>query len=150
MDAALKNIDVVYDLAKALGEKWEDYFKHDVLVTKNIAERALAKGVRRFIYTGTIASYYSAKAGDVITSDTPLDPKINRRNHYARSKAMCEALLMDMYHKHRFPVVIMRPRIVVGKDFHRLTGEWGCFLLIRRYGFGEEGNTNFHLSWWRM
>ena len=75
LDAALENIDVVYDLAKAVGKRWEDYYRQDVLVTQNIAERALAKGVKRFIYTGTIDSYYSAKASDVITSDTPLDPR---------------------------------------------------------------------------
>jgi len=51
----------------------------------------------------------------VITSDTPLDAKIHRRNHYAHSKAACEALLMDLHRKHRFPVVIFRPGIVIGR-----------------------------------
>lgn len=114
MDRALEGIQVVYDLAKALGNKWDDYYKHDVLVTQNIAERALAKGIRRFIYTGTIDSYYSAKAADVITGDTPLDSNIRTRNHYARSKATCEALLMDLHKRKGFPVVIFRPGIVIG------------------------------------
>lgn len=114
MDRALEGIQVVYDLAKALGNKWEDYYKHDVLVTQNIAERALAKGVRRFIYTGTIDSYYSAKATDIITGETPLDPQIKTRNHYGRSKATCEALLMDLHKRKGLPVVIFRPGIVIG------------------------------------
>ncbi len=114
MDRALEGIQVVYDLAKALGNKWEDYYMHDVLVTQNIAERALASGVRRFIYTGTIDSYYSAKAIDVITGDTALDPNIRTRNHYARSKATCEAMLMDLHRRDGFPIVIFRPGIVIG------------------------------------
>ena len=114
MDSALEGIQVVYDLAKAVGNKWDDYYRQDVLVTQNIAERALAMGVRRFIYTGTIDSYYSAKATDIITSDTPLDPHIRTRNHYGRSKATCETLLMDLHKQKGLPLVIFRPGIVIG------------------------------------
>lgn len=123
VDAALEGIDVVYYLAKAAGNKWEDYYRQDVLVTQHIAHRALAKGIKRFIYTGTIDSYYAAKANHVITSDTPLDPQIHRRNHYARSKAACEALLRDLHRKHAFPLVIFRPGIVIGSGGP--TAHWG-------------------------
>ena len=85
LDRALEGIEVVYDLARASGDKWEDYYRSDVLVTRTVAERAMAKGVRRFIYTGTIDSYYSGNPTDAIGADTPLDPKIGARNPYARS-----------------------------------------------------------------
>lgn len=140
IDAALENIDVVYDLARAVGDKWDDYYKQDILVTRNIAERALAKCVKRFIYTGTIASHYSAKANHVITSDTPLDSKIHRRNHYARSKAACEALLMDLHRMHGFPVVILRPGIVIGKGgppAHWGVGMFSSNTRIRFWGDGR-------------
>ena len=75
-DAALAGIEVVYDLAKAEPQE-----------VRAFAELALGQRVRRFIYTGTIDSYYSGRAADAITADTPLDPKILRRNSYARSKA---------------------------------------------------------------
>ncbi len=141
MDAALENIEVVYDLAKAEGGKWEDYYRHDVLVTKNVADRALAKGVKRFIYTGTIASYYSAKQNHVITSDTALDPKIHRRGHYARSKAACEALLMDLHRKHGFPVVIFRPGIVIGRGCPPAHWGVGKFLSDTRMQFWGDGRN---------
>ena len=105
-DTALEGIEAVYHLAKG----------DDVPVTRNLAERAAAKGVRRFIYTGTIASYYAANPREVITADTPLDPKIHRRDIYARDKARCEALLMEMYRASGFPMVIVRPGIVIGAD----------------------------------
>jgi nucleoside-diphosphate-sugar epimerase len=145
LDAALENIDVVYDLAKAVGKRWEDYYKHDVLVTRNIAERALAKGVKRFVYTGTIDSYYSAKAGDRITSDTPLDPKIRRRNHYARSKAACEALLMELHRTHGFPVVICRPGIVIGKGCPPAHWGVGMFSSETRMQFWGNGQNKLPL-----
>ncbi|MGY6276092.1 NAD-dependent epimerase/dehydratase family protein [Methylomonas sp. MgM2] len=115
MDAALQGIDVVYHLAKTEGKNWQDYYTQDVLVTKNIAECALAHGVKRFIYTGTIDSYYSADTNEVITGDTPLDPQIERRNLYARSKAACEALLTEMHRTKALPLVIFRPGVVIGK-----------------------------------
>lgn len=112
--AALEGIEVVYHLAKASGEKWDDYVKNDIEPTRVLAEAALRHGVRRFIYTGTIDSYYSARARDVIDTTTPLDPQIGSRNHYGRSKAACEALLMDLYKSRGLPLVILRPGIVVG------------------------------------
>jgi nucleoside-diphosphate-sugar epimerase len=139
LDEALEGIDVVYHLAKADGRKWEDYYTQDVLVTKNIAERALAAKVRRLIYTGTIDSYYSADPHAVITSDTPLDPGIGTRNLYARSKAACEALLMEMHRSAGLPVVIFRPGIVIGRGCppaHWGIGMFTSETLVRYWGDG--------------
>ena len=111
---ALDGIEVVYHLAKATGQRWQDYLDGDVEPTRVLAETALVHGVRRFIYTGTIDSYYSADSADVIDSNTPLDPQIAHRNLYARSKATCEALLMQLHRERGLPLVIFRPGIVVG------------------------------------
>ena len=93
---ALEGIKTVYHLAKCEGKRWQDYVDGDVEPTRVLAEAALAAGVRRFIYTGTIASYASDNPDDVIDNRTPIDPAIARRSHYARSKAACEALLQAM------------------------------------------------------
>lgn len=111
---ALAGIETVYHLAKADGGSWDEYLRNDVEPTRRLAEAALAAGVKRFIYTGTIDSYASAKASDVITGDTPLDPAIATRNLYARSKAACEALLNDMHRTQGLPLVVFRPGIVIG------------------------------------
>jgi predicted dehydrogenase/nucleoside-diphosphate-sugar epimerase len=139
MDKALEGIEVVYDLAKAVGEKWEDYYRQDVLVTQNIAERVLAKGIKRLIYTGTIDSYYSAKATDIITGDTELDTKSMTRNNYARSKAACEALLMDMHKLKGLPVVIFRPGIVIGAGCPPAHWGVGMFQSDTRVQFWGDG-----------
>ena len=140
MDTALVGIDIVYDLAKAAGKKWDDYYQNDVLVTKNIAERAQAAGVKQFIYTGTIDSYYSANANTVITGDTPLDSNMKNRNLYARSKATCEALLMDMHKNSGFPVTIFRPGVVIGKGCppaHWGVGMFQSESLVQFWGDGS-------------
>lgn len=140
LDEALKGIDTVYDLAKALGDTWDEYYQNDVLVTQTIAERALAAKVKRFIYTGTIDSYYSAKAEDVITCDTPLDQNIKHRNLYARSKKACEDLLMAMYREKGLPVTIFRPGVVIGKGCppaHWGVGMWQSDNMVQYWGDGS-------------
>ena len=140
MASALQGIDVVYHLAKTDGKNWHDYYSQDVLVTKNIAEMALAHGVKRFIYTGTIDSYYSANPNEIITGDTPLDPHIESRNLYARSKAACEALLTELHQVKNLPLVIFRPGIVIGKGCP--PAHWGVGMFesetrLKLWGDGE-------------
>lgn len=145
MDRALQGIKNVYHLAKTDGKNWNDYYHNDVLVTQNIAERALNKGVKRFIYTGTIDSYYSANANDVITSDTPLDNQIETRNHYARSKATCENLLVKLLKEKGLPLVIFRPGIVIGKGCPPAHWGVGMFQSDTRMQFWGDGNNKLPL-----
>ncbi|MDB5809267.1 MAG: hypothetical protein JWN94_1389 [Betaproteobacteria bacterium] len=145
IDSALEGIDVVYHLAKADGRNWEDYYQNDVLVTRNIAERALANGVKRFIYTGTIDSYYSADPESVIGGDSPLDPEIEKRNLYGRSKACCEALLLDLHKTRGFPVVIVRPGIVIGKGAPPAHWGVGMFQSATNVQFWGSGDTKLPL-----
>ncbi len=145
MDKALEGIDVVYDLAKASGSKWDDYYVNDVLVRKNIAERAQKAGIKQYIYTGTIDSYYSANANDVITGDTPLDKKMKNRNLYAKSKATCEALLMDMHKNLGFPLTIFRPGVVIGKGCPPAHWGVGMFQSESRVQFWGSGDNKLPL-----
>ena len=115
LDRALEGIEVVYHLAKATGQRWADYVTGDVEPTRVLAEAVLAHKVRRFIYTGTIDSHDSARASDVITSDTPVDKNLARRNLYARSKAACESVLQQMHRERGLPLVIFRPGVVIGE-----------------------------------
>ena len=139
LDSALKGVDIVYHLAKFEGRTWPQYIEGDVKPTQALAERALAAGVKRFIYTGTIASYFSGSARDVIDSDTPLDEHIERRDNYARSKAACERLLLDMYLKHGLPVVIFRPGIVIGRGSPPAHGGVGMFVSDTRVRLWGDG-----------
>jgi nucleoside-diphosphate-sugar epimerase/predicted dehydrogenase len=136
----LEGVDVVFHLAKAAGERWEDYVANDVEPTKVLAEAAVECGVSRFIYTGTIDSYHSADARTTIGADTPLDPRIASRNLYARSKAACEALLLDMRARRGLPLVILRPGIVIGSGM--APAHWGVGMFqadcrVELWGDGE-------------
>lgn len=138
---ALAGIDTVYHLAKAEGQRWEDYLANDVEPTRRLAEAALAAGVRRFVYTGTIDSYASADPRATITGATPLDPAIATRNLYARSKAACEALLKRLAREQGLPLVIFRPGVVIGAGSPPAHLGVGKFVSPTRVDFWGEGTT---------
>jgi nucleoside-diphosphate-sugar epimerase len=141
LDRALDGIEVVYHLAKAEGKRWDDYLRHDVEPTRRLAEAALAHGVRRFIYTGTIDSYASADDRAVIDGATPVDARIESRNHYARSKAACEALLVDLHRTRGLPVVILRPGVVIGAGSPPAHWGVGMFHSPTRVQFWGDGRA---------
>ena len=145
LDRALDRIDVVYHLAKSDGQRWADYVLGDVEPTRVLAEAALAHGVKRFIYTGTIDSYFSAREQDVIDSDTPLDPRIGDRNLYARSKAACEAILQAMHRERGLPLVVFRPGVVIGEGSPPAHWGVGMFHSDARVQLWGEGTTKLPL-----
>jgi nucleoside-diphosphate-sugar epimerase len=142
---ALDGIEVVYHLAKATGKRWDDYVRNDVEPTRVLAEAALAHGVRRFIYTGTIDSYDSADGRTVIDGTTPVDAQIEQRNHYARSKAACEALLMQMHRQRGLPLVIFRPGVVIGAGSPPAHWGVGMFLSDTKVQYWGDGRTKLPL-----
>ena len=141
LDRALAGIDTVYHLAKAEGQRWQQYLDNDVAPTKLLGEMAIRHRVRRFIYTGTIDSYASDDPAAVITGDTPVDRAAATRNLYARSKAACEAVLRDLGDTQGLPLVIFRPGIVIGAGSPPAHPGVGRFVSNSRVAYwGDGGN----------
>ena len=112
----------------------------EIEATRQVAECALEAGVKRFIYTGTIDSYYAGRRAGTITEATPLDPRIERRNLYARAKAASEEILMRMHRERGLPLVIVRPGIVIGRGgspFHWGVGMWWHDAVCQIWGDGN-------------
>ena len=136
----MSGIEFVIHLARAHAQSWDDYLRHDVEPTRLIAEACLEAGVKRLVYTGTIASYYTGTHAGTITERTPLDRAIARRDYYSRAKAAAESILMEMYRTKHLPVVIFRPGIVIGRygtPFHWGVGMWITEGLCEVWGEGE-------------
>ncbi len=114
MEKALQGIDVVYQLAVAHSNSLEGYIKSDVEPTKKFIEQCKSHNIKRFIYTGTIDSLYLGPGAGKIKESDGVDSEIKRRNNYAHSKSIAEAHLNKLYRDENFPVVIIRPAIVLG------------------------------------
>lgn len=140
MTKAMAGIKIVYHLGKSTDDTWEDALKNDVGVTVAIAEAALAAGVDRFVYTGTIASYDMSNPLKTITEDTGFPADMTDRNIYARSKARCELELTRLHKEKGLPLVIARPGIVVGEGGplqHWGIGRWHGAGAVRIWGPGN-------------
>ncbi|CUH79414.1 NAD-dependent epimerase/dehydratase family protein [Tropicibacter naphthalenivorans] len=137
---AMKGIDVVFNLAKALETTWADALKNDVGVATRIGMACEKAGVKRLVYTGTIASYDMSDPGQQITEDTGFPEDMTDRNLYARSKAECEKQLLKLHRERGLPVVIARPGIVVGAGGplqHWGIGRWHGAGAVRIWGHGR-------------
>ncbi|MCP4820369.1 MAG: NAD(P)-dependent oxidoreductase, partial [Shimia sp.] len=138
--AAFDGIEIAYHLGKSMDATWEAALKNDVEVTEGIARAANVAGVKRFIYTGTIASYDMSDPDGTITEATDFG-EMDARNIYARSKAECEARLLEMHRKNDLPLVIARPGIVVGHGGplqHWGIGRWHGAGAVRIWGNGKQ------------
>ncbi|MEQ8343186.1 MAG: NAD-dependent epimerase/dehydratase family protein [Marinovum algicola] len=138
--AAMEGIEVVYNLARALETTWAAALENDVGVALRVAEAAQAAGVKRLVYTGTIASYDMSDPGQTITETTGFGADMADRNLYARSKAECERRLMQMHRDSGLPVTIARPGIVVGPGGplqHWGIGRWHGAGAVRIWGKGH-------------
>lgn len=138
--AAMQGIDVVFNLAKSTDKTWEAALENDVGTSVRVAEAVLEAGVRRLIYTGTIASYDMSDPARVITEQTGFGAEMTDRNIYARSKAECEARLLDLHRTRGLPLVIARPGIVIGEGGplqHWGIGRWHGAGAVRIWGAGR-------------
>ena len=136
---AMQGVDCVVHLARAHVKTWVDYQKFEIDATRLVGECALTSGVKRFIYAGTIDSYYAGRRGSTISEATGLDPHIGRRNLYARAKANSETSLTAMHRERGLPLVIVRPGIVIGRGgspFHWGVGMWWHDAVCQVWGTG--------------
>lgn len=140
LEAAMQGIIHVYHLAKSEDDTWEAALENDVAVTERIADAALNAGVKRLVYTGTIASYDLSDPQVTITEQSGFGADLENRNIYARSKAECEARLMALHRDRGLPVTIARPGIVVGAGGplqHWGIGRWHGAGAVKIWGNGE-------------
>lgn len=137
---AMAGIEVVFNLAKASETTWEGALRNDVGVATGIGLACERAGVKRLVYTGTIASYDMSDPGRRITEATGFAADMTDRNIYARSKAECERQLLALHRERGLPVVIARPGIVVGPGGplqHWGIGRWHGAGAVRIWGHGR-------------
>ncbi len=128
LDRALRGVDAVVHLAWGGGDTLADFRRNIVEADERVARACLRQGVRRFLYTSTIAAYYlGPDAPAPVTEETPLDRRPEARGHYARAKVESEERLSALHREKGLPLVVLRPAVVVGargRPFHSGVGQW--------------------------
>lgn len=108
-----QSIDAVIHCAGMAGTwgPYADYYRANVLATKNLLEAAKANGVKRIINLSSPSIYFDFKDQLGLKEDY-LPPKFS--NAYAQTKYEGE-MLMKAFHSPSLQTVSLRPRSVIGR-----------------------------------
>lgn len=140
VDTALHGIDYVYHLGKGSGKTWAEMLTTDVEPTERLGELCVKHGVRRLLYTSSIAIYAAGERNGTITESTPPSEGMARVAPYSRSKVENEKRLMELHRSQKLPVVIFRPGVVLGvggSPYHWGIAAWPYTSVCNLWGDGE-------------
>jgi nucleoside-diphosphate-sugar epimerase/predicted dehydrogenase len=140
VDAALDGIDYVYHLGKGSGKTWAEMLTTDVEPTERLGELCVKHGVKRLLYTSSIAIYAAGERNGTITESTPPSQGMARVAPYSRSKVENEKRLMELHRSQKLPVVIFRPGVVLGvggSPYHWGIAAWPYTSVCNLWGDGE-------------
>jgi dihydroflavonol-4-reductase len=115
LEAALEGCDTVYHVA-AMYALWarnpQEIYASNVTGTVNMLEAAGQAGIRKIIYTSSVATIGLPKDGTPGTEEVPLAPE-DLVSDYKRSKYLAEQEVLK-YARLGLPVVIVNPSFPVG------------------------------------
>ncbi len=110
IETAVEGSDVVVLLVTGGGDRWADFVRDVVHGTQAVAEACARSGVKRLVYTSSIAALYLG-ASKTVTEMDGVDPRPDRRSFYSRAKIEAEAVVR----RSGVPWVILRPALVMGR-----------------------------------
>ena len=128
---AIAGAEYVFHLATGGGAGWADFERDYIAGTRTVAEACLKHGVRRLIYTSSIAALDLGR-NVTVTEAEGVDPQPEVRGMYCRAKVAAEGILNEMHARQGLDVVILRPAVVMGRGgllAHSGVGQWpsdGC------------------------
>ncbi len=93
----------------------EDYYQINAELTKKLAQKCKADGVRQFVYISSMAVYGIEQSMDIVKGTVTKDTKPGPTTDYGRSKLQAEAYIAP-FEDDRFHVAIMRVPSIYGKD----------------------------------
>ena len=111
---ALKDSDMFFHLGNV--SRWwlpdkSLYYRINVEGTQNIVLEALKEGVKKVVYTSSLAAIRQPR-GKVSTEE--MEHKGDFESHYGRSKFLAEKEVLRVYREKGLPVVILNPGVVIG------------------------------------
>ncbi len=116
LSTSLEDCEALFHVAaeyKLWVPKPESLYRTNVDGTVNIMKAALQKGIKRIVYTSSVATLGINKNGTPADEETPVT--INDMiGHYKRSKYIAEEKVREMIKKAKLPAVIVNPSTPIG------------------------------------
>ena len=91
----------------------EEIVRHNLDGTRVVMEAALAAGVRRIVYTSSVATL-RLDGGDALADESSVATLADMIGHYKRSKVLAERLVEHMVAERGLPAVIVNPSTPIG------------------------------------
>ncbi len=114
--SALEGCDALFHVA-ADYRLWvpnpDQLYKTNVEGTVNIMRASLEEGVKRVVYTSSVATLGLNPDASPANEDTPVSIR-DMIGHYKRSKFIAEEKVREMVKKNRLPAVIVNPSTPIG------------------------------------
>jgi UDP-glucose 4-epimerase len=109
---SFSNYDCIIHLAALVHENerkhtYEDYFKTNVLLTKELAEKSIKDEIPYFMFFSTMAVFGNARR---INESTLIKPVTK----YGKSKKAAEDILLNIFKRKKSKLSIIRPPMVYG------------------------------------
>ena len=118
IDLAVEEAEVLYHIAAMVEAPGDlaDFLDANRGGTERVFQAALQHGVRRIIYSSSIAVYGLAAENQIIDESTPYDDQPALRDSYSQSKIQADAFAVRFARDHaaRIAVAILRPGIIFG------------------------------------
>ncbi|HMK76516.1 MAG TPA: hopanoid-associated sugar epimerase [Thermodesulfobacteriota bacterium] len=93
--------------------KPDEMYETNVIGTRKVMHAAMDAGIKRVVYTSSVATLGFTLNGSPADEDTPVSLK-DMIGHYKRSKFMAEAELKRLADEQGLPVIIVNPSTPVG------------------------------------
>ena len=113
----------------------------NVLGSENICELALSLGVKKIIYTSSVA-VVSGNFQVPLVEDLPF----KATNIYGESKIEAEKVILE-YREKGLNIVIVRPSMVYGEDEPHMLKVLLCITKYRLFPLIDKGKAKFHLGY---
>lgn len=112
LEKAIEEVDVIYHLAaEVYSSKINEYYKKNVIGTKNLIDICENKNIKKFIYLSSIAAVGPNQRKDILLDEqSPCYPS----TPYGKSKLEAERILLKAIDSQNLPIVIIRAPIIYG------------------------------------
>ena len=114
--SACKNVDYIFHAAadyRLWVKNSKELYKTNVDGTRNLLEAAYKIGIKKFIYTSSVAALGSNPDDSPANEETPVTIE-QMVGHYKKSKFLAEQEVLAFYRDTSFPIVIVNPSTPVG------------------------------------
>jgi len=116
-ESACQGVEVVYHAAAKVGDwgPWEEFQRHTIDATANLARAAQKSNVKRFVHISSISAFGNPNGKDLVIDETaPLGQNMHRWSYYSRAKVEVERALWGRYEQEQFPLTVIRPSWLYG------------------------------------